>query len=153
MPVILRDLTSRKNGVTRRQVPHLVFACPKVNANKSQEHIAFGKGKGYTNTYSHLRFCLSDGSEDHRTELYQEAHIELRSVGIQCSSLDLVPSSIAPQSHEKSIHAYLPLVVKNNYPMSNVQNAELQNFSRYKVDIGRNDFRAVMVGWTRRVGN
>ncbi len=64
-PEVKKNISSRTNDSTGRNVVHLVFANPKGEHWKDNVSVMFEKETGYTNSYRQIKTCVSNGDEEH----------------------------------------------------------------------------------------
>lgn len=118
-------------------VTYLKYSCPKPEC--SVRSISFRDKTGYKNPFTHLKSCYGKGmSSDEQTKriynMYRTAQeAKIKNGGSIYSHF----ASLSASPYEKSMYAYLRLVIIKNMPLSMVENEELRKFSRHQPKIGR----------------
>ncbi len=151
-PDILRDVQTRIGGRVRKNVQHLVFACPLRDKCKSSGTLSFEKGTGFTNPFKHLVACVSDGDENHLYKMYEKALAEQRRARIM-NHAELFPIVYTATEREKAMHAYITLITKLSLPVSSVINSVFRSHMKYKCEFGKNYFKEVLFTLTELVEN
>eukprot|EP00171_Calliarthron_tuberculosum_P002931 IDg2931t1 len=124
-PNILRDVSSSR-GVSRKNVEHHVYACPRGDQCRSGGTVMFEKGSGYSNPFKHLRTCVSDGDDSRLFEIFYSRRNEKRQFGPGASSAVLTSAT----KKEQAMHCMLRFIVLKSMPISYVEDPIVRSFSK-----------------------
>jgi len=141
---IKKNVVSRRNGTTKKDVVHLKINCPKGRSCRYEGKMEFVKSSGYSNPKKHLQACISGGSEKHLLETYKSALIKKRnSHGLHRHSRFRI-TDIKATDREQAYFAYLELITELGYPLSHLENKTLRRFSKFSDIFSIKYFKEVM---------
>eukprot|EP00171_Calliarthron_tuberculosum_P005080 IDg5080t1 len=145
-PDIKKDIQSAR-GLTRKDVVHHVFVCPRGGLCKSGGRVVSEKGAGFSNPYKHLKSCISDGDIDHLMEVFERQRAESRVFGAGTPETLVISST----QKEKAMFAYLRLIVLKSLPIGYVTDPIIRSFSKFEVVFSKQKVKSVVFKLTELV--
>lgn len=90
----------------------------------------FAKYNGFSNPYYHLKSSLSAGDEDHFLTIYKEAPQDNQKSGWRFRSQSRIIMKLT--NLEKSMYAYMRLIVFKSAPLRYIADPEIREFSKHE---------------------
>lgn len=136
-----RDIVSRRNIPTRRNVKFMLFKCPNESCVE-HGNIMCEKGKGFTNPYNHLKTCIAGGDENRLRELYNIRLAEKK--GKHSSNRQFSTAVMQLSEREKALYSYIRLIVFHSLPLQIVTCHDYRAFSKFDIYFGVGYFKEIL---------
>lgn len=148
----VRNVTSRGVKKITNCITYLRYACSLTSICRESGIIAFGKCSGCSNSFRHLKWCLSRDSVQQLIDLYKNALYKKRcNVSIDIHSC--FSSMVSVTDINKAMYSHVMNIEMLGNPVCHLEDTIVRKFSKYDINFLHKRFNEWLLEWTKLVEN